>query len=220
VTISHSSRSRLTPGSAQHFPGESLFARLARTLCEASCLPRKELFEAWEMARRVRRHLRGGRVVDLAAGHGLLAFALLLLDDTSAEAICVDTRRPQSALPLAAALTHRWPRLEGRVRYLEASLESVELGEGDLVVSAHACGSLTDRVLERAVAARARVAVLPCCHRLGEKGPELLQAWLDPALSLDVERALMLKRAGYRVRALTIPREITPKNRVLLGEPA
>jgi hypothetical protein len=36
-------------------------------------VPRKELFETWEIARRARRRFRGGRVVDMAAGHGLLA---------------------------------------------------------------------------------------------------------------------------------------------------
>ena len=77
------SRKRLTPRSVKNFPGESLFAHLARAVCQADGLPRKELFEAWEMARRVRRQLRGGRVVDLAAGHGLLAWTLLLLDDSS-----------------------------------------------------------------------------------------------------------------------------------------
>jgi hypothetical protein len=70
------------------------------------------------------------------------------------------------------------------------------------------------------VAARARVAVLPCCHRLGEHGRDPLEGWLDPALSQDVARALDLKSRGYRVRALCIPEEITPKNRLLLGEPA
>ena len=39
----------------------------------------------------------------------------------------------------------------------------------DIVVSSHACGALTDRVLEGAVAVRARVAVLPCCHHLGAR---------------------------------------------------
>ena len=176
------------------------------------------------MARRVRRQLRGGRVVDLAAGHGLLAWTLLLLDDSSPEALCVDTRRPKSAQRLQGALEERWPRLAGRVRYLEADLDTVAVEKGDLVVCAHGCGALTDRVLAKAVAARARVAVLPCCHRLGERGAEnardhLLQAWLEPALAIDVERALKLEAAGYRVCAVAIPEEITPKNRLLLGDP-
>lgn len=215
-----SSRARLNRTALPRFPGDSLFDKLARAVCEAECLPRKELFEAWEMAKRVRRHVRGGRVVDLAAGHGLLAYALLMLDDSSPGAVCVDTRRPLSAGRLAAVLEEKWPRLSGRVRFLEASLADVVIEKGDLVVSAHACGALTDTVIARAVEAKASVAVLPCCHFLGEKVRHPLEAWLEPALALDVERALRLKAAGYQLHATTIPSEITPRNRLLVGVPA
>jgi len=85
VTFSHSSKGRLTDRDLARFPGTSLFDRLARAVCHAGCLPRKELYEAWETARRVRRVFRGGRIVDLAAGHGLLAHVLLILDNSSSQ---------------------------------------------------------------------------------------------------------------------------------------
>src|SRR6266516_2189808 len=90
VTFSPSARGRLTRRDLDRFPDQTLFHRLARAVCHAGCLPRKELYEAWEMARRVRRLFRGGRVVDLGAGHGLLAQVLLLLDDSSSSALVVD----------------------------------------------------------------------------------------------------------------------------------
>jgi hypothetical protein len=196
-----------------------LFDRLARAVCHAGCLPRKELYEAWEMARRVRRVFRGGRIVDLAAGHGLLAHILLILDNSSPEALSVDPTRPTSSGRLHDVLADAWPRLRGRVVFDEGPLESVALSEDDLVVSAHACGALADLVLERASAARARVAVLPCCHDLtiNDSGP--LSGWVDGPLAVDVMRAVRLEQQGYRVRTQTIPSEITPKNRLLLGEP-
>ena len=64
------------------FPDDSLFHRIGRVVCGAGWLPRKELFEAWEVARRVRRRFRGGRVVDVCGGHGLLGQIMLLLDDS------------------------------------------------------------------------------------------------------------------------------------------
>ena len=70
-----SSKDRLTDHDLGRFPDDTLFHRLARVVCHAGCLPRKELFEAWETAKRVRRVCRGGRVVDLGGGHGLLAHA-------------------------------------------------------------------------------------------------------------------------------------------------
>ncbi len=161
-----SSKGRLTDRDLGRFPGDTLFDRVARAVCHAGCLPRKELYEAWEVARRVRRLFRGGRVVDLGAGHGLLAHVMLLLDDSSPEALAVDTTLPASSTTLHDALVQEWPRLAGRVALCRRSIEGVELRSTDVVVSSHACGALTDVVLARAVAARARVAVLPCCHDL------------------------------------------------------
>ncbi len=159
--MDHASRNRLTDRQLDRFPGKSLFDRIARVVCRAGCLPRKELYEAWEVARRVRRRFRGGRVVDLACGHGLLSSILLLLDDSSPMALGID----------------------------------------------------------RAIAARARLAVLPCCHDLASGGGAELRGWLDGTLAMDVARAARLQAAGYRVVTQLIPAEITPKNWLLLAEP-
>ena len=43
--------------------------------------------------------------------------------------------------------------------------------------------------------------------------------WLDAPLAIDVVRAQRLRANGYRIRTQTIPDAITPKNRLLLGEP-
>ena len=104
MTFSVSSKVRLTDRDLPRFPGESLFDRLAHAVCHAGCLPRKELYEAWEMARRVRRIFRGGRIVDLAAGHGLLAHVLMILDNSSPQALVVDTTLPKSSRALHEAL--------------------------------------------------------------------------------------------------------------------
>jgi hypothetical protein len=196
-----------------------LFDRIGRAVCDAGCLPRKELFEAWEMARRVRRLLRGGRIVDLGAGHGLLAQVLLLLDDSSPSAVVVDTALPLSTSKVHDALAAVWPRLAGRVEFLSQPMDKVDITPGDLVVSSHACGRLSDVVIDRALSARARVAVLPCCHDLAACDAGDLDGWLDGALAVDVMRATRLRQQGYRVWTLSIPAEITPKNRLLLGTP-
>lgn len=209
---------RLTPGSAIHFRGPTLFEHVARVVCRAGCLPRKELYESWEVARRVQRRRRGGRVVDLACGHGLLGACLLLLDRTRTQALCVDRELPPSAHRLRAALVDEWPFLAERLVLRQGAVADTPLSPEDVVVSIHACGRLTDLVLDRAVAARAFVAVLPCCHVVDPHDP--LCGWLDPALAVDVHRAQRLAMAGYRVRTQVIPDEITPKNRLLLAWPA
>lgn len=218
VVFASSSKNRLTRHDLGRFPGDALFDRLGRAVCEAECLPRKELYEAWEMARRVRRRLRGGRVVDVAGGHGLLAAVMLLLDARSPEAVVVDPSPPPSRAALFEALTATWPRL-AVVRHAAVGLDAFALESGDVAVSCHACGALTDRVLDAAATARAGVAVLPCCHDCPPAASGPLDGWLDAALALDVQRALALERRGYTVWTQTIPADITPKNRLLLGRP-
>ena len=212
-------RSKLTHRDLPRFGDDTLFHRAAREVCESECLPRKELFEAWEVARRTRRRFRGGRVIDMACGHGLLAQLLLLLDDSSPNALAIDARLPSSAHHLNQRFARAWPRLAGRVELVQGDLSSVALNSSDLLVSCHACGSLTDLVLSRAITAGARVVVLPCCHEKLGNDQGGLGGWLDPALAIDVTRAARLRGHGYRVHTQAIPAEITPKNRLLLGEP-
>lgn len=217
MPLDPSSRVRLKPTTARHFTGDSLFDRIARVICEANCLPRKELYESWEVARRTRRRFRGGRVVDLACGHGLVAHLMLLLDDTSEAALCADKRLPPSASQLASAMTRAWPRLADRVSYVQCKIEDVELRSDDVVVSTHACGALTDVVVARAVAAGARVAVLPCCHDEDTCDVGTLAGWVDVSLAIDATRAQRLASQGYDVHTQLIPEAITPKNRLLMG---
>jgi Methyltransferase domain len=217
--FSPSSRGRLTNRDIDRFPGATLFHRVARAVCHAGCLPRKELYEAWEMARRVRRLFRGGRVIDLGAGHGLLGQVMLVLDDSSPRALVVDKTLPASSARLHGAMVEAWPRLSGRIAFVAGALEDVEILETDVVVSSHACGALTDLVLTRAAAARARVAVLPCCHDLDSGDAGGLSGWIDGPAAIDIMRAVRLSEQGYRIWTQTIPADITPKNRLLLGAP-
>lgn len=219
LSFSLSSKDRLTEYDLGRFPGETLFDRVARVVCAARCLPRKELYESWEVARRARRRFRGGRVVDVGGGHGLLAHLMRLLDATSTETIIVDPAIPPSAARIHEALARTWPALRTGTTFLRAGLDRVALDRADVVVSSHACGPLTDRVLEAAIDARARVAVLPCCHDLdtGEAGS--LRGWVDPALAIDIGRAVKLERAGFALWTQLIPAAVTPKNRLLLGAP-
>jgi hypothetical protein len=220
MTFAPGARGRLTSYDLARFAGSTLFDRIGRVVCGVGRVSRKELYETWEVARRVRRWCRGGRVMDVAGGHGLLAHLMLLLDDSSPEAVVVDPATPPSSVTLQAAFAAEWPRLRERISYLAQDVGHVAFGAADVVVSSHACGSLTDRVLDVAIDASATVAVLPCCHEIATCDAGPLTGWVDGALAIDVVRAMRLVSHGYHVRTQTIPRAITPKNRLLIGVPS
>lgn len=219
MSFSSGSRNRLTVHDLDRFSGGTLFDRIGRVVCRVGRLPRKELYEAWEISRRVRRFCRGGRVLDVAGGHGLLGHVMLLLDDSSPEAVVVDPSPPPSGAALHEAFVAEWPRLRGRVIVSPQDIRTVAIQPTDVVVSSHACGALTDWILDAATAASARVAMLPCCHDYAECDAGPLTGWLDGALAIDAMRAMRLASRGYRVTTQIIPRAITPKNRLLIGSP-
>ncbi len=213
-----SSKNRLTPQQQSLFPGDNLFDKIARAVCRAGILPRKELYETWEMAKRIRRRYRGGRILDLACGHGLLAHILLILDDSSKTALAVDNNIPLNAARISETLIASWPRLTNRITYEEMDIKEITILPDDMVVSAHACGSLTDLIIDKATEQHARIAVLPCCHDLNESSTGGLEGWIEKTLAVDAVRAMNLRSKGYQIVTQKIPDTITPKNRLLMGE--
>ena len=213
-----SSKNRLTPQQQSLFPGDNLFDKIARAVCRAGILPRKELYETWEMAKRIRRRYRGGRILDLACGHGLLAHILLILDDSSQTALAVDNNIPLNAARISETLIASWPRLTNRITYEEMNIKEITILPDDMVVSAHACGSLTDLIIDKATEQHARIAVLPCCHDLNESSTGGLEGWIEKTLAVDAVRAMNLRSKGYQIVTQKIPDTITPKNRLLMGE--
>ena len=169
-----------------------LFDELAVILCETGVVPRKELFETYSAALYIHekfRHMR--RIADLAAGHGLLSWFLLVLDYKEYEwsnisekrkprtAICVDRRMPPSAEKIANAMVKHYPDIKSRWTYVQSDLSSVIPHPSCLISSVHACGTLTDYLIELTIGdfknrhgdsnGRVPLAVVPCCHTIQER---------------------------------------------------
>ena len=115
----------------------------------------------------------------------------------------------------------------------------------NVVISTHACGSLTDLVLETATSASApasmstsstsalaspsvsasaslqacAIASMPCCYTGTDKGmPYGIKRAMGVAWAADLRRTMKLEERGYRTDYTCIPVEITPLNRIILGE--
>src|SRR5215471_13248047 len=97
-----------------------------------------------------------------------------------------------------------WRRLADRVTFVTGGPDAIALQPDEVVVSCHACGAFTDRVIETAATAHARLAVLPCCHDARTCDTGDLLGWLDPAMAIDAVRVMRLRARGYRVRAQMI----------------
>ncbi len=245
--MSLNSRRKLKPTDAERFSSEEpiLFMELAKVICSTGVLPRKELYECWQMAICVNKVFPEClRVADLAAGHGLLAWILVLLARTSdvpilRTAVAVDIKRPKSAEALAGAIIAHWPNLTDAVHYVEGSIDSVT-AEGEastLFVAVHACGSLSDRVLLAAIKSRSPVAIMPCCHSLRKQTATLSSlavvsripapaiddivssaVELGPSTSIDQFRIKALASLGYHISEDRIQPEITRFNRIIMAQ--
>ena len=238
-TYDCSSRKLLQPRHARDFDGrrnsDALFDRFARTICAAKAVPRKELFEAWVMALYVHQQFPNvHRIADLACGHGLVSWALLLLyNNTSSRryhtsAVCIDTRMPSSADKVAEAMLREWPDLEDSWDYVEGSIDDIVPAPSTLLVAVHACGILSDKVISLALRGNAPVALVPCCHtkkslsidqRLQMKEDSLTLEDFDLSTYIDNRRFDRLQNSGMDVQEVFLPQIITPKNRVFLASP-
>ncbi|MEK6937838.1 MAG: methyltransferase [Nanoarchaeota archaeon] len=100
--------------------------------------------------------------------------------------------------------------------------EEYSLQPYSLVLSLHACGNLTDRVIELSVASQSDVAVMTCCHEKRIFFPDLLEGTShtneDKSYRQDRIRVNYLSKQGYETSIFTVPEDITPKNRILLGK--
>ena len=217
--MNRSSRSRLHPGCAPLFPSENLHDRVARAVCEARCLARKELFESWSFVARVRRFLDAPVVWDLGAGHGLVAMLLAILEPDLREVRCVDRRKPESFEKLRAALEGVAGGRLAKVVYDERRLDRLEPAHERIFVTAvHACGRRTDEAIDVALAARSSVALLPCCHDASiHVLPGALVGRWSKRDAVDLTRIFRLDAAGYRTLSRRVDDDVTACADAIIG---
>jgi hypothetical protein len=241
------SRRKLKPNDASRFAHAepALFRELAAVVCATGMLPQKELHECWQMAYAVHKAFPEiTHIADMAAGHGLLAWILVLLARSEENpiprtAVAVDVNRPRSAQLLAASMIERWPQLVDSVHYVEGSIDAViaEEGPGTLLVAAHACGSLSDGVLLAAISSRSPFAIMPCCHSLRKQATTLgtlalasgrmpfsmeelasVAAAKGQPAAIDQFRIEALTALGYQIQESFIDKEITPYHHIIMGQ--
>jgi len=204
----------------RHFASDSLQDRLVRELGRGHVLPVKEILESFEFFERVRRHVRAPCVTDLCCGHGLTGILFALFERAVERVVLVDRQEPPSYGKVLACAIRLGPWVADKVRFEKLKMKNVEenLEPSASIIATHACGVLTDRCIDCALAVKGAIALMPCCYPTGRcDAPAAIQLALGTNLAFDIHRTYRLEAAGYHVRWNSIPEEITPMNRVLIG---
>jgi SAM-dependent methyltransferase len=124
------------------------------------------------------------RVVDVGAGHGHLARELIATLGRPVVAIDRDPRLLAEAARLGGPS-------ELSLRQLDVRRGSLGLGPRDCVVALHACGDLSDSIVEEVASAGARLALVGCCLQKRASPTREPLAPLGELLDLAVPRAVL-----------------------------
>lgn len=192
----------------------------------------KEIKECLAFFEKVRKVLGRRRLlVDAAGGHGALALAYGA-SGKAERAIVADLRRRASSFENLRAA---WmPETGNNVQY-----EYVDLSHGNwlrdliereavqpaevAVVSVHACGALTDALIDACTEARVDFALMPCCHgrckdRLHRPLRDAARVMgISPEAATDLARFGVIASRGYTAKVRAIDPAITPVNKILIG---
>ena len=167
-------------------------------------------------------------VVDMGSGKGYLTFAVY---DHFNNALGVRaTVKGVEARPELVELCNEVARRAGfeRLSFQAGHIEDFELPATDVLIALHACDTATDDALFKGVSARAPIIITaPCCHkelRPQMRTPAPLSGLLRHGILREREaesvtdslRALLLERAGYRVKVFEfVSTEHTRKNTLI-----
>ena len=219
-----SSRSPLTSRDRAMFASQTLHDAVARSLIELECVPRKEFHESWSVVSRAldascpSSILNGRCAVDVCGGHGLVGQLAVLLGGARS-ALCVDVRVPKYGQMIHAHLANDFPQLAGRVRLHGEKLETLSSHPHAVLFGVHACGPLTDLIIDLALSWRAPVVLVPCCHDKRQCDGGNLVNTLGGPLAVDVTRVRRLLDAHYGVQLSELDSDITAQNRVIVAWP-
>ncbi|RMF55407.1 hypothetical protein D6745_02375 [Candidatus Woesearchaeota archaeon] len=187
-------------------------------------LKEKELNEAFAFYKKVSPLFPSlDYVVDLCCGNGLNGM-LWVLQGNAKKAVSIDREEnPNFERVRRRILECGNLNQESIVFYQKDIYEPLPIltGKG-LIISIHACGELTDKVIDSSIGHSLPFAVMPCCHDYENKSdyiiPQILR-YFDIGIAIDIMRAIHIHQAGYDIILRRISEKITEKNLILIGKP-
>jgi SAM-dependent methyltransferase len=166
-------------------------------------------------------------VFDMGAGKGYLTFAVYDYFERFSVRASVTGVESRASLVELCNETARRAGFD-RLQFRTGLIEDFDLSSADILIALHACDTATDDAIFKGIKADASVIITaPCCHkelRPQMKTPSELRGVLRHGLLLEREaeavtdslRALLLERAGYRVKVFEfVSTEHTRKNTMI-----
>ena len=205
----------------EFFNTDSLQDKFLQAIAKDRLLPIKEVLETFEFFSRIRKSTKRPLVADLCCGHGLLGLLFAIFERKVERVILIDKKEPESRQKLIKIAVSVAPWIESKIdnRIAKIGLEDDWIEPDAAIVSAHACGSLSDLCIDIALKSGGPLAILPCCYPRGAcAAPLSLQTALGIESAFDIDRTYKLEAAGYRVRWAEIPEVITPMNRIIYAQ--
>lgn len=215
-------KSHVFPGKivGQYFNSDRLTDRLIQNLVAGHVMRWKEILESFEFYGLARKQSRRTSVVDMCCGHGLTGVLFALLEKSVERVELVDESLPPCISRVVETAIQLGPWVKEKVSVSERGIgeSQSQVPMGTAVLAVHACGSLTDQVLDLAIGVAGPVAVTPCCgHPRNDEAPQVLYRELGAKDGVDVHRTYRLNDAGYEVQWRYIPESVTPMNRTILA---
>ncbi len=205
---------------AEHFASDKLQDKFLRAVAAKRVLPIKEVLESFEFFARVRKPIRSQTMADLCCGHGLLGILFAMFERDVDRVLLIDQDEPESRQKLIAIASEVAPWVADKVdsRQEKISIEDDWIEPSMAIMSAHACGALSDLCIDIAIKSGGPIAILPCCYpKSACSAPLSVQTAFGLEQAFDIDRTYRLESAGYRIRWGSIPAEITPMNRIIYG---
>jgi len=115
------------------------------------------------------------------------------------------------------------PKIRNRYEFLQQDITQpdFEFPECNAVIAVHACGSLTDIIIDKCMKQGLPLAVMPCCYNSKriwwQKYSPCIEFEGDLGRYADELRLAYLKHRYKNAKIETISPEITPMNRILLA---
>ncbi len=221
ATLASSHYSINLPIAERYFSSDSLQDRFVRELSRECVLSVKEVLESFEFFQRVRKQVRSSSVTDLCCGHGLTGILFALFERSVERVILIDQKELPSYTKVLASAVRVGPWVADKVLFKTLSMRNAvdHLEPSTSIIATHACGVLTDRCIDCALQTEGPIALMPCCYPNRRcDAPAAIRLAFGTELAFDIDRTYRLQAAGYYVRWDSIPKEITPMNRILIGK--